>query len=220
MAGRWSIFVESFGTGAFKVVRRSKLMDGKMKFVWIVWPLTVCVLFQLSCTKSQEQEIAGDSQIIERGRYLVTIGGCHDCHTPKVFTDKGPVLDETRLLSGHPAEAGLPELDVSRIGPDGWILFNNHLTGTVGPWGASFAVNLTPDKETGIGRWTAEAFIESMRTGLHWGAGPPILPPMPWMNWAEAEEEDLRAMFAYLQSVEPIRNEVPLPLSLEELAER
>jgi hypothetical protein len=191
-----------------------------MKLAAFLGLLTLCSLLQPGCNRVEdEQEPLGD-HLVERGRYLVTIGGCHDCHTPKVFTEKGPVLDETRLLSGHPVEASLAAFDVSSVGPDGWILFNNHLTAAVGPWGVSYAVNLTPDKETGIGRWTVEAFVESMRTGLHWGAGPPILPPMPWMNWVEAKEADLRAMFAYLQSVEPIRNEVPLPLSLDELADK
>ena len=179
--------------------------------------LALCLLLQPACSQAEEEKTSQSDLFLERGRYLVTISGCHDCHTPKVFAEKGPVLDETRLLSGHPEDASLPEVDLSSVGPDGWILFNNHLTAAIGPWGISFAANLTPDKETGMGRWTAEAFIESMRTGLHWGAGPPILPPMPWMNWVEAEEEDLRAVFAYLQTLEPISNEVPLPRSMEEL---
>jgi len=195
-------------------------MDGTTQFGRIVWPLIMCLLFQLSCTKSEEEEISRDSQIIEQGRYLVTIAGCHDCHTPKLYTDKGRILDQTRLLSGHPAEAALPEFDVNRVAPDDWILFNSHMTAAVGPWGVSFAANLTPDEETGMGLWSVEAFTASMRTGLHWGVGPQILPPMYWRNFSKASEKDLRAIFAYLKSVEPVKNDVPLPLTLEELSER
>jgi len=154
-----------------------------------------------------------------RGKYLVDISGCHDCHTPKVFTEKGPVLDESRLLSGHPSDAPLPELRKQMIQPGGWVLLNSHLTAAAGPWGVSYAVNLTPDLETGIGRWTEEAFVQSMRTGLHWGVGPAILPPMPWQNLAQMTDEDLRAVFAYLQSIKPIRNEVPAPVAFTDLTQ-
>jgi len=181
--------------------------------------LTSCLLLLAGCSAAAEKLAVEDNeQAIETGRYLVTLGGCHDCHSPKVFTDKGPIPDEARLLSGHPADAKLPEFDVNSVRPDGWLLFNSHLTAAVGPWGVSYAVNLTPDLETGIGRWEEEAFIQSMRTGLHWGVGPPILPPMPWVNLSEAKDKDLRAIFAYLRSVKPVRNEVPAPMSLEEMA--
>jgi len=163
------------------------------------------------------QTTARAEDLIARGKYLVQISGCHDCHTPKVFTDKGPILDESRLLSGHPSDSPLPELSRKMIEPGGWILMNSHLTAAAGPWGVSYAVNLTPDLETGIGRWTVEAFIQSMRTGLHWGVGPAILPPMPWQNLGEMTEEDLRAVFAYCLSVKPIHNEVPAPIGLGDL---
>lgn len=191
-----------------------------VNFYCLIALLTICLLSQLNCMGPEEKEIAKEDQQIERGRYLVTIAGCHDCHTPKLFTDEGRILDNTRLLSGHPSEASLPDLDVSRISLDDWILFNKHMTAAAGPWGVSFAVNLTPDNETGLGLWTAEAFTASMRTGLHWGVGPQILPPMFWRNWSKTSEKDLRAIFAYLKSLKPIKNEVPLPLSREALVER
>ena len=83
------------------------------------------------------------------------------------------------------------------------------MTAAVGPWGVSFAANLTPDEDTGTGDWTAQEFIDAMRTGTHRGIGRPILPPMPWANLATAPDEDLEAIFAYLQSIPPISNEVP-----------
>ena len=52
-------------------------------------------------------------------------------------------------------------------------------TAFAGPWGVSFTANLTPDKETGLGKWTEEMFIATMRTGRHQGKGRPMLPPMP-----------------------------------------
>jgi hypothetical protein len=198
----------------------NRVMKMNFKISCLAAFLNICLISLSGCTGPEEKQIASGDQIVERGRYLVAITGCHDCHTPKVYTDKGRILDETRLLSGHPAEEGLPELDTRRVVPDDWILFNSHMTAAVGPWGVSFATNLTPDNETGIGRWTVEAFTASIRTGLHWGVGPQILPPMYWRNFSKANEQDLRAIFAYLKSVEPIKNDVPLSLTWEELTER
>jgi len=148
-------------------------------------------------------------EMIGRGRYLVTVGGCNDCHTPKVFSGGGMGLDESRYLSGHPADLEIPEFSFDQVGPGKWVLFNEHLTAAVGPWGVSFSANLTPDEETGIGDWTETEFIDGMRTGTHRGIGRPLLPPMPWFNLATATEEDLQAIFAFLMSIPAIDNQVP-----------
>jgi mono/diheme cytochrome c family protein len=167
--------------------------------------------------RSSQSGVVQPSEQVQRGAYLVTTGGCGDCHSPKIFTERGPEPDPERLLSGHPADSRLPELDIDRITPDGWILFSNDLTASVGPWGISFSANLTSDEETGLGRWTEAAFITTMRTGLHWGVGPPLLPPMPWQNLSAASDEDLKAIFAYLRSTRPVHNAVPAGMTLEEL---
>ena len=148
-----------------------------------------------------------------RGKYLVDAGGCDDCHTPKNFTPKGPVPDMSRRLSGAPAVAKAPPVPAGTIGPNGWgALGSNDMTFWAGPWGISFAANLTPDKTTGIGNWTEEAFVKSMRTGKHKGVLRDILPPMPWQSIGQLNDEDLRAMFAYMMSVKPIVSKVPDPI--------
>jgi hypothetical protein len=81
-----------------------------------------------------------------------------------------------------------------------------------GPWGGSFTANLTPDPETGLGKWTQETFVTALRTGRHEGKGRPILPPMPWPVYGQATDEDLGAIFAYLQSLAPMKNRVPAPV--------
>jgi hypothetical protein len=88
------------------------------------------------------------------------------------------------------------------------------LTAWAGPWGVSFAANLTPDVSTGIGEWSEQTFIQTMRTGKHQGQpnGRDILPPMPWFNLKEMPEDDLKAMWAYLRSIPPIKNQVPFPV--------
>jgi mono/diheme cytochrome c family protein len=150
---------------------------------------------------------------VERGRYLVTVGGCNDCHTPKNLTPNGPEPDMSRELSGHPATDKLAAVPAGIIAPDKYLtVVNNHLTAWVGPWGVSFAMNLTPDKATGIGSWTEEMFVNALRTGKHQGAGRPILPPMPWNWYRNMTDEDLKAVFAYLLSLKPINNPVPEPL--------
>lgn len=149
---------------------------------------------------------------VRRGEYLVNFGGCHDCHTPKQMTPNGPVPDKTRLLSGHPENSKLPEVPKALIGPEKWgALTNNDLTAWVGPWGTSFAANLTPDKATGLGSWSEREFIATMRTGKHLGVGRPVLPPMPWFDISTLNDQDLKAIFAYLHSLRPIKNDVPQP---------
>jgi cytochrome c553 len=150
---------------------------------------------------------------LRRGEFLVRLGGCNDCHSPKVMTQMGPVPDSTRLLCGHPAEAKVPAIPSGTLSPDGWVaLTNSHLTAWAGPWGVSYAANLTPDEGTGLGNWTEEAFIKTMRTGKHMGAGRNILPPMPWQAIGTLSDSDLKAIFAYLHSLKPVRNEVPQPI--------
>lgn len=150
---------------------------------------------------------------IKRGEYLVNYGGCGDCHTPKIFTPDGPQPDPARLLSGHPSGQKLPEIPEGVIGPDKWgALTTNDMTAWVGPWGVSFSANLTPDVETGLGGWTEEMFIQTMRTGKHLGKGRPVLPPMPWFDISMLDDYDIGAMFAYLRTIKPIKNAVPFPI--------
>jgi Cytochrome c len=152
----------------------------------------------------------GKKALIERGLYLVTVGGCNDCHSPKKMTPNGPVPDESRLLSGHPADEQLPAVPPNLLGPDKWgAITNNNLTAWVGPWGTSYAVNLSPDRDTGTGAWNDELFIRIMRTGKFMGSGRDILPPMPWYDIAKMTDADLKAMLAYLKSLKPVRNQVP-----------
>lgn len=162
-----------------------------------------------------QKKSASVGKLVERGKWLVNLAGCNDCHTPKKFGPKGMELDESRLLSGAPAHEPLPEIVEGAIGmgPNAWMaLTNAHLATWAGPWGISFAANLTPDVETGIGSWTEEMFIKALRTGKHMGEGRPILPPMPWENFAKLDTEDLKAIFAYLKSLPPVKNAVPEPI--------
>lgn len=172
--------------------------------------LALSTALTIACAPSETGSMSAEDPIA-RGRYLSVIGHCHDCHSPKVFTDQGPVPDTTRLLSGHPADEAIPPLPDGLLGPDGWgAIANNDFTAWAGPWGVTFAVNLTPDP-TGLGPWTKEMFIEAMRTGRHMGQGRPILPPMPWPNLAAMTDEDLGALFDYLKSLKPINNAAPQP---------
>lgn len=156
---------------------------------------------------------------IEHGRRLVTVGGCNDCHTPVKFDPKVglPMPQAERALSGHPegapaAASQLAGTDLAAIGPTS--------TSFRVPFGTVYAANLTPDPETGLGAWNENLFIQTIRSGRHLGAGRPILPPMPWPALRQLSDADLRAMFAYLQSLPPIHNAVPVPQVATETLER
>jgi hypothetical protein len=145
---------------------------------------------------------------VERGAYLVTIGGCNDCHTPLKMGPKGPVPDETRMLSGHPEFVPMPAPPKLPAGPWMWSGAATN-TAFAGPWGVSFARNLTPDPVTGIGIWSEAMFMKTIRSGKHWGVSRPILPPMPWFNYAKMSDEDLSSVYAYLRTLKPVHNQVP-----------
>ncbi|HEY7481330.1 MAG TPA: c-type cytochrome [Gemmatimonadales bacterium] len=177
-------------------------------------PLTsglLSLIVVAACARGEEGATA-DAASPERGRYLVTLGGCNDCHTPKLLRPTGPVPDSSRFLSGHPADSKIPPVPTGVLSPEGWgALVSPGLTAWAGPWGVSFTANLTPDA-TGLASWTAEQFIQTMRTGKHLGTGRQILPPMPWYDIGQLTDEDLRAVFAYLRTVKPVQNAVPAPL--------
>jgi len=145
-----------------------------------------------------------------RGAQLVQIGGCGDCHTPMRFDEQlqMPLPDQSRRLSGHP-EGGPEPKGQPGVGDQGVI--GATFTSFGLPFGVVYAANLTPDPDTGLGRWTAEDFIATMRTGHEKGQGRALMPPMPWQNLSQQPEQDLRAIFAYLQSLPPIHNRVPGP---------
>jgi cytochrome c553 len=149
----------------------------------------------------------GDEVSVQRGEYLVRLGGCTDCHTPKIMGARGSENDASRYLSGHPAGAELPPPPFQPT--DAWNAGTSGMTAWAGPWGISYAPNLTPDVETGLGIWTEEIFIKTMRTGKHFGEARDILPPMPWQSLAGLSDNDLRSIFSYLKSLPPVRNEVP-----------
>jgi mono/diheme cytochrome c family protein len=185
-----------------------------MKKCTCLWAMSFLLALLLISFAIAQQPEKPAKPPMSRGEYLVTVSGCHDCHSPKVFTPKGPMPDMTKPLSGAPAEAKLPDVPKGSIAPDKWgALTTNDLTAWAGPWGVSYAFNLTPDKETGLGYWKAETFKAAMRTGKHQGTGRDILPPMPWFNYALMTDADLDAIFAYLQTLKPIKNAVPVPLS-------
>jgi hypothetical protein len=114
-----------------------------------------------------------------------------------------------RMLSGHPAGVRLPAPELK---DSPWSAATAGMTAWAGPWGISYASNLTSDQNTGLGIWTEYMFIKAMRTGKHMGAGRNILPPMPWQNLGKLSDADLRAIFAYLRTVPAIKNRVPDPV--------
>lgn len=141
-----------------------------------------------------------DRSRVARGEYLVSVGLCHDCHTPK---NAGGELMGDRLLSGHVAGSWEPPPWDGRS-----VIFAGDLTAAVGPWGTAFGKNLTPDPETGLGKWTPEDFAQAIRGGTR-PDGTVLKPVMPWIMLRALTDEDLGAVWAYLRTISPVRNPVP-----------
>ena len=124
-----------------------------------------------------------DEAQIERGRYLVQIAGCSDCHTPGHFLGQP---DATRFLAGSDVGFEIPGV------------------------GIVYGPNLTPDA-TGLGSWTADQIVAAIRTGAT-PEGRGLVPVMPWPNLSALSDDDAYAIAAYLQSLDPIANDVPGPV--------
>jgi mono/diheme cytochrome c family protein len=140
------------------------------------------------------------------GEHLVTIGGCNDCHTPKKMTAMGPVDDSSLILSGHPENLPAPEVDRKQMESKGLVVTST-FTSWIGPWGITYSANLTPD-ETGTGNWTEDQFLYAVKNNISKGlAGSrPLLPPMSMMPVKHMTDEELKAVFAYLKTIKPIKN--------------
>lgn len=180
--------------------------------------LSVLLLF--SCAEKSpektgvvEKPATDDSTaLIRRGEYLVNAIGCDDCHSPKQMGPHGPEVIADLRFSGYPASRPAQTGGEAAL-KAGWVLLNGDLTSAVGPWGQSFASNITSDA-TGIGNWTLENFMTCIREGKSKGmsTGRPLLPPMPWYNFAKLSDEDLKAVFHFLKSTKPVSNVVPAPV--------
>lgn len=178
----------------------------------------LAVIFLLtSCNDKDYKDVPEETKMtlndsIKRGEYLVKTIGCHDCHSPKKFGERGPEEIAELALSGHQAGDSIPAINQQAL-QDGWMLMTGDLTAFAGPWGISYAANITSD-DTGIGNWNYERFRKAMREGKLKGDnnGRMMLPPMPWQNFAKLNDEDLESMFKYLQSTKPVNNAVPPPV--------
>jgi cytochrome c553 len=143
---------------------------------------------------------APSAKMIARGKYLATIGACNDCHSPKIDPQQHP--DPKRPFSGRPQTTMAPSQN------NGEIHASLDLTAWAGPWGVSYGANLTPDPETGLKkRYTEALFIKTLRTGKK-PEGEDLLPPMPWELYKVMPDEDLKALYAYLQTIPAIKNNV------------
>jgi mono/diheme cytochrome c family protein len=185
---------------------RQRITVITLVFVSIVVAATLTATAASRTAKQSEQKLV--QARVQRGEYLVTIGGCHDCHTPFKMGPKGPEPDMRGALSGHPESFQMPAPPKFT---DGKWLWAGAATNTAfaGPWGVSYARNLTPERLTGIGIWDEKMFMQTIRTGRHWGVSRPILPPMPWFNYAKMTDEDLKSVYAYLRTLKPVKNQVP-----------
>ena len=125
-----------------------------------------------------------------RGKYLVTLGGCMDCHTPGYFFGKP---DMARFLGGSEVGFEIPDL------------------------GVFYGPNLTPDKETGLGNWTDAQVATAMTTGIR-PDGRMLAPIMPWHALANLTKEDVGAIVSFLRSLPPVKNKVPGPFGPKEAA--
>ena len=181
---------------------------------WHVVPLFMLLLtldpHPAAAAENGDASSAAAADKLARGKYLVTVAVCNDCHTPLKEGPNGPEPDMNRMLSGHPENLVMPPAPTLPEGP--WLAaFAATNTAWSGPWGVSFTANLTPESETGLGKWTLRTFTDTIRTGRHMGRGRVILTPMPIPMYKYFTDADLDAIFSYLQSIPAIKNRVPEP---------
>jgi cytochrome c553 len=183
----------------------------------MVLAATVFVACQDSSAANKKEVAMTKAEMVKRGAYLVNTMGCDDCHSPKQMGPNGPELIPELRLSGYPSNRPLTQPDTNVV-RKGWMLFSDDLTTAVGAWGQSFAANLTSDA-TGTGNWKEEQFIKAIREGKYKGLDNtrPLLMPMPWFVYKNLTDDDLKSIFAFLQTTDPVKNVVPAPRPFTEL---
>ena len=164
-----------------------------------------------SAASEEKSTVITKEEMVKRGAYLVNTIGCDDCHSPKRMGANGPEIIPELRLSGYPSERPITKADTNVV-KKGWMLFADDLTTAVGPWGQSFAANLTSDV-TGTGNWKETQFIKAIREGKYKGLDNtrPLLMPMPWFVYRNLTDDDLKSIFAFLQTTKPVNNVVPSP---------
>jgi len=182
------------------------------KTLFTIAAAIVLVAFLTKCNNQPDTKpavAATAEDPVKRGEYLVTVMGCDDCHSPKRMGPQGPEIIPELRLSGFPSTAKIPPVD-SNVTKSGWVALWADLTSAVGPWGQSYAANITSDT-TGIGTWTEAQFKKAITEGKYMGLDGtrPLLPPMPWPGYRNLHDEDLKAIFAFLKSTKPVKNVVP-----------
>ena len=192
-----------------------------MKRISITATMLVAVaLISTQCTDEKKEETnevkptaavyGGFESQVKWGERLVFIGGCNDCHTPKKIGPHGPEgNDMSLMLSGHPAQTPPANFDANDAGKKGLIVTST-FTAWTGPWGTTYAANLTSDS-TGIGTWKEEQFIKALREKKWMGleGTRPLMPPMSMMPACEMNDDELKAIFAYLKTTPPVKNVIP-----------
>ncbi len=183
-----------------------------MKALTIILIISVFTWFLYSCNTgkaSADNTQPSKDSLVKRGNYLVSIIGCNDCHSPKKMGPNGPYVDSAKMLSGFPSNEPAPVASPEDI-KNGLVVFSGDLTAAAGPWGTSFAANITSD-ETGIGNWKEEQFKNAIRHGKYKGLDSErmLMPPMPWEDLGNMTDADIQAIFYYLKSTKPVNNIVP-----------
>jgi hypothetical protein len=157
---------------------------------------------------TQKINFGGFESQVKWGEHLVLIIGCNHCHTPQIKTPNGYEPDMSLFLSGHPSKKSPPDIDRKEIESKDLIV--NNRTSWIGTWGISYAANITSDP-TGIGNWQESNFITALKEGKYKGimGARSLLSPMPWKDYKNLTEDELKAIFAFLKSTKPIQNIVP-----------
>lgn len=133
-----------------------------------------------------------EAELIAYGRYIATaIQGC-GCHTREK-------ADGGKDDAWHYAGAPNPPPPVGPPANSGW---------TTPRWKRIYSRNITPDRETGIGNWTEAQFIRAMRAGIT-PDGRVLDPQMPWEAFQKITDRDLKALWAYLKTIKPIKHKAP-----------
>jgi mono/diheme cytochrome c family protein len=142
---------------------------------------------------------AAGADPVARGKFLAEVLGCIECHTPRGADGKP---DARYFMAGHRADDPYPTWSDSLWDREMGMIVSTTGTAYAGPWGITFARNLTPDPTTGIGGWNEEAFVYILREGT-------LKPPMPNLLYGNLSDDDLKSIFAWLRSLPPVKNLVP-----------